>query len=59
MESKTTFEVIKKNGKPFMRMNAYGQTTDMMIYKAKTDAPYIKHLGMTFYLDEELKKQLS
>lgn len=53
------FEVITKNGKPFMRMTAYGQVTDMMIYKAKTEKPYVRYLGQFFYLDEEMKKQIA
>ena len=58
MESNVTFEVIKKNGKPFMRMTSYGHITDMMIYKVKTDKPYVRYLGQFFYLDEEMKKAL-
>lgn len=52
------FEVIKKNGKSFMRMTAYGEVTDMKIWKVNSDKPYIKYAGMTFYLDEEMKKAL-
>lgn len=58
MSSNVTFEVIRKNGKPFMRMKSYGTITDMMIYKANTDRPYVRHYGMLFYLDEEMKKAL-
>lgn len=58
MSNNVTFEVIKKNGKPFMRMNSYGTVTDMMIYKAKSEKPYCRYLGMVFYLDEEMKKSL-
>lgn len=53
------FTVIKKNGKPFMRMEAYGQVTDMMIYKVKTDKPYIRYFGRFFYLDKDMKKELA
>lgn len=59
MENNVTFEVIRKNGKPFMRMNSYGRITDMMIYKAKTDKPYVRYLGQFFYLDEDMKKELA
>lgn len=53
------FDVIRKNGKPFVRMTSHGTETDMMVWKAKTDAPYVKYMGMVFYLDEELKKRLA
>ena len=53
------YSIIRKNGKPFMRMDAYGEITDMMIYKVKSDKPYVRYLGMFFYLDEEMKKELA
>ena len=52
------FEVIKKNGKPFMRMISYGRIIDMMIYKAKTEKPYVRYCGQFFYLDSNMKQAL-
>lgn len=62
----TTYEIVKKNGKPFLRMyhpiyDYQGGYYESMIYGAKTEKPYIKYmsgyLGKTF-LDEELKEKL-
>lgn len=53
------FEVIKKNGKPFVRMTAYGRVTDMRIWKANTDKPYVKYCGMVVYLEDEMKEQIA
>lgn len=57
----TTFEVIMKNNKPFLRMIRGEENIDMMIYKAKTDSPYIKfmsgYMGKT-YLTEDMKADL-
>ena len=57
----TTFEVIMKNNKPFLRMIRGEENTDMMIYKAKTDSPYVKfmssYMGKT-YLTEDMKADL-
>lgn len=53
-----TFEVVKKNGKPYVRMNAFGEITDMKVWKANTDKPYTKYAGMVIYLDDEMKKAL-
>ena len=58
MNKNITFEVIKKNGKSFMRMNSYGTITDMMIYKSNTNKPYVRYFGEYFYLDEDMKKAL-
>lgn len=58
MNSNVTFELIRKNGKPFMRMNSYGTITDMMIYKANSEKPYVRYCGSYFYLDEDMKKEL-
>lgn len=58
MSNNVTFEVIKKNGKPFMRMTSYGTVTDMKIYKANTDRPYVRYLGRYIYLDDDMKKAL-
>lgn len=58
MANNVTFEVIKKNGKLFMRMNSYGTITDMMIYKVKSEKPYVRYCGMFFYMDEEMKKAI-
>ena len=60
------YEVVMKNGKAYLRMwhpfyDYQGGYNDSMIYKAKTDEPYIKYqsgyLGK-LYLDEEMKEQL-
>lgn len=58
MENNITYKVIVKKGKPFMRMEAFGKITDMMIYKAKSEKPYVRYAGMFFYLDEDIKKEL-
>ena len=58
MSGNVTFEIIRKNGKPFMRMNSYGTITDMKIYKVDSDAPYVRYGGRFYYLDEEMKKAL-
>lgn len=58
----TTFEVILKNGKPFVRMTCGDYVVDMKIWKAKTDAPYVKYMS-TFngyvYLSDDMKAQLA
>lgn len=52
------FDVIKKNGKAWVRMNAFGHTTDMMIYKVNTDQPYIRYAGMYIPLTEQMKAEI-
>lgn len=59
MNNNVTFEVISKNGKPFVRMNAFGTITDMKVYKANTSKPYIRYGGEFIYLDENMKKALA
>ena len=59
MSEKTKFEVIQKNGKPFVRMTSGAYVTDMKVWKVKTDAPYVRYLGHFFYLDEDMKRQLA
>ena len=62
----TRYEVVVKNGKPFLRMyhpiyDYQGGYNDSMIYKAKTDAPYIKYMSGylgKLYLEDEMKKEL-
>lgn len=58
MVENVTFNLIRKNGKPYIRMTAYGQTTDMKVWKVNSDTPYVKYSGMVAYLDEEMKKAL-
>jgi hypothetical protein len=57
----TRFEVIKKNNKPFVRMVSGNYQVDMMVYGAKTEAPYVKYMsgymGKT-YLTEDMKADL-
>jgi hypothetical protein len=56
-----TYEVVIKNGKPFLRMwhsiyqNGY---YDSMIYKAKSEKPYIKYLGSTWYIEDDKKEMI-
>lgn len=56
---KTTFEIIKKNGKPFMKMTAGDYVDEMKIYKVNTDKPYVRRYGEFFYLDEAMKAELA
>ena len=61
--NKTGFEIILKNGKPYLRMKFVDNThIDMFIFKAKSDQPYVKFMsgftGVT-YLDEECKAELA
>ena len=55
----TTYEIIRKNGKPFMRMTTDKWVDEMMIYKTNTNKPYVRRYGMYFYLDEDMKKALA
>lgn len=65
-EGNNKYEIVMKNGKPFLRMwhpiyDWEGGYHDCMIYKAKTDAPYIKYMSGylgTIDLDEEMKSEL-
>ena len=43
----TTFKIIKKNNKFWVRMQGgeYFEDIDMMIYKVNTDSPYIRYGG--------------
>lgn len=54
----TTFEIIKKNNKPFVRMINGDYVHEMKVYKANTNEPYVRYLGGIFYLTNELKEQL-
>lgn len=58
MNENVKFNIIKKNGKPFVRMTSYGTITDMKIWKTNSDRPYVKYLGREIYLDENMKKEL-
>jgi len=53
-----TFEMIEKNGKSYVRMNAFGVITDMKVYKTNTENPYVRYGGEYIYLDENMKRCL-
>lgn len=49
----TTFEIITKNNKPFLKMTIEDFTREYKIYKAGTNEAYIKAFGTKFYLTDE------
>ena len=61
--NKPGFEILLKNGKPYLRMKFVDNThIDMFIFKAKSEQPYVKFMsgftGIT-YLDEDCKAELA
>lgn len=64
--TETRFEVVMKDGRPYLRQwhpiyNCEGGYHDSMIYKARTEAPYIRYLSSylgDIPLNDEMKNQL-
>lgn len=64
--TETRFEVVIKNGKPFLRQwhpvfQYEGGYHDSMIYKARTEAPYFRYMSSylgNIPLNDEMKEQL-
>ena len=52
------FTVILKNGQPWLEWDQYG-VRYLKIWKANTDKPYVKWMGDTWPLNEDMINQLN
>lgn len=51
------FTVVIKNNRPWLKWEQY-ETTFLKIWKAKSNEPYVKYMGMIVKLTDDMKAQL-
>lgn len=51
------FTVVLKNGQPWLKWDQY-EVTYLRIWKANSDKPYVRWMGMIVELTDDMKTQL-